>query len=109
VLDRLTLDQLRTLIAVAEGGSFSAAARRLGRVQSAVSQSVQSLETALGITLFDRAGKTPVLSDAGRVVLNDARHLVRGAETLRARAESIAVEVEPELTLAVDGTFPNVR
>jgi DNA-binding transcriptional LysR family regulator len=107
VLDRLTLDQLRTLIAVAEGGSFSAAARRLGRVQSAVSQSVQSLETALGITLFDRAGKTPVLSDAGQVVLNDARHLVRGAETLRARAESIAVEVEPELTLAVDGTFPN--
>jgi DNA-binding transcriptional LysR family regulator len=44
MLDPLTLDQLRILIAVAETGSFSAAARRLGRVQSAVSQSIQWLE-----------------------------------------------------------------
>jgi Bacterial regulatory helix-turn-helix protein, lysR family len=38
MLDSLTLDQMRVLIAVAESGSFSAAARRLGRVQSAVNQ-----------------------------------------------------------------------
>jgi DNA-binding transcriptional LysR family regulator len=57
MLDRLTLDQLRIVIAVAETGSFSGAARRLGRVQSAVSQSVQSLEATLGIPLFDRAAK----------------------------------------------------
>ena len=50
MLDRLTLDQLRILITVAETGSFSAAARRLGRVQSAVSQSVQALEATLGVT-----------------------------------------------------------
>jgi DNA-binding transcriptional LysR family regulator len=107
VLDRLTLDQLRVLIAVAEDGSFSAAARRLGRVQSAVSQSVQSLEAALGIPLFDRRGKVPLLTEAGRVLLQDARQLVSGAKLLRARAESIAEGVEPELTLAVDGAFPN--
>ena len=107
MLDRLTLDQLRVLVAVAETGSFSAAARRLGRVQSAISQTVQSLETALGIPVFERAGKTPKLSDAGRVILDDARHLLRGADTLRARAESIAAEVEPELTLAIDAIFPN--
>jgi len=51
VLDPLTLDQMRVLLAVAQSGSFSAAARKLGRVQSAVSQSVQALETALGTTL----------------------------------------------------------
>jgi DNA-binding transcriptional LysR family regulator len=107
MLDRLTLDQLRTLIAVAEDGSFSAAARRLGRVQSAISQSMQSLEAVLGVSLFDRARKTPVLSEAGRAVLQEARQVVRGAERLRARAESIASDVEPELTLAVDGTFPS--
>ena len=95
MLDRLTLDQLRVLVAVAETGSFSAAARRLGRVQSAISQTVQSLESALGIAVFERAGKTPKLSDAGRVILDDARHLLRGADTLRARAESIAADVEP--------------
>jgi DNA-binding transcriptional LysR family regulator len=107
VLDPLTLDQMRVLLAVAETGSFSAAARKLGRVQSAVSQSVQSLETALGTPLFDRAGKVPQLNDAGRVILEDARRLIQGAETLKARAESIAAEVEPELTLAVDVIFPN--
>jgi DNA-binding transcriptional LysR family regulator len=106
MLDPLTLDQLRVLVAVAETGSFSAAARRLGRVQSAISQSVQSLETALGTALFDRQGKVAKLNDAGRVILQDARQLVRGAETLKARAESIAQDLEPELTLAVDAIMP---
>ncbi|MGE3334813.1 MAG: LysR family transcriptional regulator [Rhodospirillaceae bacterium] len=106
MLDRLTLDQLRTLIAVAETGSFSAAGRRLTRVQSGVSQTIQALESTLGIMLFERAGKTPVLTDAGKVILNDARRLVDGAEALRARAEQIASDIEPELTIAVDPMFP---
>jgi DNA-binding transcriptional LysR family regulator len=107
MLDPVTLDQMRVLVAVAETGSFSAAARRLGRVQSAISQSVQSLETALGTPLFVRAGRIPQLNDPGRVILEDARRLIQGVETLKARAESIAAEVEPELTLAVDAIFPN--
>ncbi|HTW70919.1 MAG TPA: LysR family transcriptional regulator [Acetobacteraceae bacterium] len=107
MLDPLTLDQLRVLAAVADCGSFSAAARQLGRVQSAISQSVQSLESTLGIALFDRTARTPVLTGAGRVVLADARQVLRGAETLRARAGSIAADIEPELTLAVDAVFPN--
>jgi DNA-binding transcriptional LysR family regulator len=107
MLDPLTLDQLRILTTVAETGSFSAAARKLGRVQSAISQSIQSLESTLGLPLFDRDGKVPKLNEAGRVLLQDARRLIAGAETLKARAESIASDVEPELTLAVDGIFPN--
>src|SRR5688500_240303 len=107
MLDRLTLDQLRTLIAVAETGSFSAAGRRLSRVQSAISQTIQALERTLDITLFVRDGKTPALTDAGRVILEDARRLVSGAESIRARAEQIAADIEPELTLAVDPMFPS--
>ena len=107
MLDRLTLDQMRILIAVAETGSFSAAARRLGRVQSAISQSIQSLEATLGIDLFDRDAKTPKLNEIGRVLLQDAYGLVHGADALRARAESVANNIEPELTLAVDSMFPN--
>jgi DNA-binding transcriptional LysR family regulator len=106
MLDRLTLDQLRILTAVAETGSFSAAARRLGRVQSAVSQSVQALEATLGVLLFDRSERTPKLSDAGRALLIDAQQILRSTETLRAHAESIAAEVEPELSLAVDAVLP---
>ncbi|MBX7199311.1 MAG: LysR family transcriptional regulator [Rhodospirillaceae bacterium] len=107
MLDRLTLDQLRTLIAVADSGSFSAAGRNLRRVQSAVSQTMQALESTLGIALFDRSGKVPALTDAGKAILEEARKLVRGAESLRAKAESIASDVEPELSLAVDAMFPN--
>ncbi len=107
MLDRLTLDQLRTLIAVAETGSFSAAGRRLQRVQSAVSQTIQALEATLEIALFDRSGKAPVLTDAGRALMADSLKLVKGAEALRARARRIASDIEPELTLAVDAFFPN--
>ncbi len=99
---------MRALIAVAETGSFSAAARKLGRVQSAISQSIQSLEETLGVELFDRDAKTPKLNEVGKVLLQDAYGLVHGADALRARAESIASNVEPELTLAVDSMFPNV-
>ena len=48
MIDPLTLDQMRVLVAVAENGSFSAAARKLGRVQSAVSQAVRKLEIEIG-------------------------------------------------------------
>ena len=107
MLDPLTLDQLRVLVSVADDGSFSAAARRLGRVQSAISQAVQSLENALGVTLFDREGKIPQLNDAGRVLLADARRLLSGAEAFKAKADSFSDGIEPELTLAVDALFPS--
>jgi DNA-binding transcriptional LysR family regulator len=106
MIDALTLDQMRILVAVADVGSFSAAARQLGRVQSAISQSIQTLETTLGLTLFDRSGKTPRLTDAGKALVGDARALIAGARAIRARAQSMAEDVEPELTLAVDSMLP---
>jgi DNA-binding transcriptional LysR family regulator len=106
MIDALTLDQMRVLVAVADAGSFSAAARKLSRVQSAISQSIQTLETTLGLTLFDRSGKTPSLTDAGKALVGDARALIAGAQAMRARAQSMAEGVEPELTLAVDAMFP---
>jgi len=57
--------------------------------------------------LFDRAAKTPKLNETGRVLLQDAYGIVHGADALRARAESIASNIEPELTLAVDSMFPS--
>jgi len=106
MFDPLTLDQMRVLVAVAEAGSFSAAARRLGRVQSAISQTVQTMEATLGIELFDRSARTPVPTDAGAAIVKDARAMLDGARALRARAQSMAEDVEPELTLAVDALFP---
>jgi len=97
---------MRALVAVAETGSFSAAAKRLDRVQSAVSQSIQAMEATLGVALFDRSPKTPALTEAGRAVLRDARAILAQTRALRARAKSIAEGLEAELTLAVDALFP---
>ena len=66
MLDALTLDQLRVLVMVADVGSFSAAARRVRRVQSAISKSIRTLEEALSIQVFDRAGKYPALRQPAR-------------------------------------------
>src|ERR1700677_2416307 len=106
MIDSLTLDQMRVLVAVADAGSFSAAARKLDRVQSAISQSIKTLETTLGLVLFDRSGKTPRLTDAGKALVGDSRALIAGAQAIRARAQSMAEDVEPELTLAVDSMLP---
>ncbi|APT55870.1 LysR family transcriptional regulator [Roseomonas gilardii] len=106
MLDPLTLDQLRVLVAVADTGSFSAAARKLQRVQSAISQSVQALEGTLRLTLFDRSEKKPRPTEAGRVMIADARRLLDNAAALRERAASIATGLEAELTVAVDQLLP---
>jgi DNA-binding transcriptional LysR family regulator len=106
MIDPLTLDQMRVLVAVAETGSFSAAARKLGRVQSAISQAVQTMETALQLRLFDRSRKTPSLTDSGAAVLEDARAVLMRIHTMQARVRAIRDDLEPELTLAVDATFP---
>ena len=107
MLDALTLDQMRIFVTVVDEGSFSAAARKLGRVQSAVSQSIAALEAELGIALFDRSGKVPRPTPAGAALSKDARRLVANAAEIRKRAACIAAEVEPELALAVDPIFPH--
>ncbi|MFC6573627.1 LysR family transcriptional regulator [Pseudomonas brassicacearum] len=62
MLDGVSLDQLRTFVAAVDEGSFSAAARKLNRVQSAVSGWVSGLEDQIGVTLFDRSGRFPKLT-----------------------------------------------
>ena len=107
MIDALTLDQMRIFVAAADEGSFSAAARKLGRVQSAISQSVAGLESNLGVALFDRSGKAPRLTGAGETLVKDARRLLERADELKARAASISSGVEPELSFAVDPIFPH--
>jgi DNA-binding transcriptional LysR family regulator len=107
MLDAVSLDQLRTFIAAADEGSFSAAARRLRRAQSVISQTLANLEGQLGVKLFDRGARYPVLTDHGRALLADARTVVGDLDLLKARAKSLAGGLEPELSVAVDVMFPD--
>lgn len=106
MIDPLTLDQMRVFVAVADAGSFRAAAQNLRRVQSAVSHAVASLEAQLGVRVFDRSGRRPILTPEGRSLLGDARALLLKADVLRARARGLGQGVELGLTLALDPQFP---
>jgi DNA-binding transcriptional LysR family regulator len=106
MLDGVSLDQLRTFIAAVDEGSFSAAARKLLRAQSVVSETVSNLEDQIGVPLFDRSGRYPKLTPAGAVLLADARSIIAGVDLLKARAKGMAVGLEPELSVVVDVFYP---
>ncbi|GDX80863.1 LysR family transcriptional regulator [Deltaproteobacteria bacterium] len=103
---RYTLDQLLVLESIATTGSFAAAARDLHRVPSAISYTVQGLETALGVALFDRSGHRAGLTSAGRQVLEEARDLMARARKLDQLATLLGDGWEPELQVVVDGAYP---
>ncbi len=106
MLDGVSLDQVRTFIAAVDEGSFSAAARKLHRAQSAISDSIGNLEGQIGILLFDRGGRTPKLTAAGTILLGDARCIAASVDQLKARAKGMASGLEPELSVVVDVLFP---
>src|ERR1700688_3483009 len=106
MLDAVSLDQLRTFIAAPDEGSFSAAGRRLRRAQSVVSQTLANLEGQLGVKLFDRSARLPLLTDQGRALLAAARAVAGDIDLFKARAKGLAGGLEPELSLVADVMFP---
>lgn len=106
MLDALTLDQLRIFVAIADHGSFRAAARALGRAQSGLSNAILNLETELRLPLFDRAQRRPQLTPEGATLLAEARTLLIKADALRAKANSFGQGVEASLRVALDPLLP---
>ncbi len=106
VLETFTLDQLRALIAVSEEGSFSAAARKLHRVQSAVSTAMANLETQLGVALWDRSTKVARLTEQGHAIVAAARKVCTEVDGLRQLATGMVAGLEASVSLCVDMLFP---
>jgi DNA-binding transcriptional LysR family regulator len=101
-----SFEQLEAFVATAEAGSFSAAARRLDRVQSAVSTHVANLEIDLGVKLFDRSGRYPKLTEAGERLLGEARVVLDRRDHFVGVARSLEEGVEARLILALDELYP---
>jgi DNA-binding transcriptional LysR family regulator len=106
VIGSLTLDQLRVLVTIADCGSFSAAGRKLGRVQSAISQALATLEEVQGVLLFERSGHRPRLSESGRVLVEQARLVLASAARFEAIAMATHAGLEPQLVIAIDPLVP---
>lgn len=94
------LPHLETFALAAETGSFTAAARRLGLTQAAVSQRIAALEKELSVALFARQGGRATLSDAGRTLHEFARRIQALHEQARQELTGRTVPVSGELTLA---------
>ncbi|MBX7514936.1 LysR family transcriptional regulator [Qipengyuania sp. GH38] len=102
-----SLDQLRIFLAVAEEGSFGAAARKMGRAVSAVSYGIAQMEAQLGVALFEREGsRKPVLTEEGRGLLTEAKAIADGIDQLLAKTQSLHAGLESEVSLVVDVMLP---
>lgn len=102
-----SLDQLRIFLAVEEYGSFGSAARHMGRAVSAVSYGIAQMEAQLGVTLFERQGsRKPVLTEAGRGLLPEARAIADRSDALMAKTRSLHAGLEAEIGLVVDVIVP---
>ncbi len=66
-----TLDQLEAFVTAVNQGSFSAAARKIGKAQSRVSTAITNLEADLGFELFDRSARLPVLTPEGKEMFTE--------------------------------------
>ncbi|WP_338922020.1 LysR family transcriptional regulator [Pseudomonas silesiensis] len=100
---------LLAFVQAATQGSFSAAARKLGRSQSTISAAVASLEIDLNLTLFDRSSRKPGLTPAGHVVLQRAEAILAATSRLEMTASQLSRGVEAKLTVALSDTYQSDR
>ncbi|MEH6580758.1 MAG: LysR family transcriptional regulator [Halioglobus sp.] len=106
----VTIERMEALVAVLETGSFSAAARQMGKTPSAVSRIVQHFELDLGVDLFDRVeGQAPKATDTARSLYYQAVEILPRLEILENKATGCQEGVESKLVLAIHGLAFNER
>ena len=98
----LTPEALTMMDAIAQSGSFAAAARQLGKVPSALTYGVRQLEDALDVLLFDRRSRQATLTAAGQELLDEGRRLLEQIDAVANRVKRVATGWETQLSIAVD-------
>jgi DNA-binding transcriptional LysR family regulator len=104
-----TTDNVALFLAVLDHGSFSAAARSLGRVPSAVSMAIGHLEAELDLQLFDRSSREPRPTAAARALEPQARQLALQLRVLDAHALALTQGLENRLTLTIAPELMSAR
>ena len=101
----MTIIQLEYLLAVANCGSFSAAAEKCFVTQPSLSMQIKNLEEELGIVLLDRTRKPVVPTNAGEAVLRQARETVKAFEAIREIVANLKNDVSGTLRLGIIPTI----
>ena len=105
-----SIEQIRTVLAVVEEGSFAAAGRRLRRATSVVSYAIANIEAQLGVRLFAREGtRKPRLTAEGAAVVEELRRIEAALAGLGARVTALNAGLEPRVALVVDVMYPSAR
>ncbi len=100
--DVLTPDALAMLQAIADAGSFAAAARNMGMVPSALTYRVRQIEDALDVLLYDRSSRQARLTEAGTELLREGARLLTEIDAVANRVKRVATGWESQLTIAID-------
>ena len=92
MIDTLSIDQLRSFVAIAETGNYSKAAERVFRSQPALSMQIKRLEEQIGAQLLDRNHKETTVTEAGEVLLSYARRILDLNEEAMSRLSVVETE-----------------
>ncbi|WP_373976304.1 LysR family transcriptional regulator [Chitinibacter sp. SCUT-21] len=104
-----SIDSLAAFVHAAQLGSFSAAARHLGKSQSTVSEAISQLEIDAGVQLFDRRTRQPTLTAAGSRLLSHAQHVLNSHADLRHQALALQAGEEAQLSIVLSDTFQSLE
>jgi DNA-binding transcriptional LysR family regulator len=97
--------ELKAFVAVVEAGGFSAAARRLGESQSAISKAIGSLEKRLGVALFIRSTRAVNLTDQGQRYYDRTRPILAELDEADGETASSTLDVSGLVRIAAAATF----
>ena len=101
----LSPESLQAFAQAAATGSFSAAARRLGKSQSTISEAISRLEVDLDVTLFVRGARQLTLTEAGSSLLSRVQDVLAASDRLLRQASQLAAGLEPKLTLVLSDAY----
>jgi DNA-binding transcriptional LysR family regulator len=102
-------EALLAFVEAAMLGSFSAAARKLGKSQSTVSGAIANLEADLGVVLFDRSSRKPGLTEHGRLLLGRVQDILAATDRLDRAALQLVGGLESRLTMVLSDTYYSVH
>jgi len=102
----MTLDQLKSLQAIVEGGSLRVAAQNLHRTQPTISVAIKNLEAELGLKIFDRDQYRNKLTPQGKALYEKAKQVLGQAESFKSLAKQLATGEELEVGVAFTSAIP---